>query len=169
MPVRNYCYFCAAHSNLIPDLFLRKLQSIPSFLQSTYQYFENIHYARHLTYTQTWSCLAYNPQATTDEAEYYTYLGDEFFFRIYSSGFALAKSLPVALDDDEDDELEITNNILQPIVDPIFCAGPYTNPAASRSLKSRVNISRFSLLRRRRTYVRVNKQVKRVFFCLNSQ
>ena len=122
MPVRNYCYFCAAHSNLIPDLFLRKLQSIPSFLQSTYQYFENINYARHLTYTQTWSYLAYNPQATTDEAEYYTYLGDEFFFRIYSSGFALAKSLPVALDDDEDDELEITNNILQPIVDPRFFA-----------------------------------------------
>ena len=122
MPVRKYCYFCAAHSNLIPDLFLRKLQSIPSFLQSTYQYFENIHYARHLTYTQTWSYLAYNPQATTDEAEYYTYLGDEFFFRIYSSGFALSKSLPVVLDDDEDDELEITNNILQPIVDPRFFA-----------------------------------------------
>ena len=122
MPVKNYCYFCLAHSNLIPDLFLRKLQSIPSFLQSTYQYFENIHYARHLTYTQTWSYLADNPQATTDEAEYYTYLGDEFFFRIYSSGFALAKSLPVVLDDDEDDELEITSNILQPIVDPRFFA-----------------------------------------------
>ena len=104
----------------MPDLFLRKLQSIPSFLQSTYQYFENIHYARHLTYNQTWSCLACNPQATTDEAEYYTYLGDAFFFRIYSSGFALAKSLPVVLDDYEDDELEITSNILQPIVDPRF-------------------------------------------------
>ena len=115
----------AAHSNFIPDLFLCKLQSIPFLLQSTYQIFENIHYSRHLTYTQTWSYLAHNPQATSDEAEYYTYLGDEFFFRIYSSGFALAKNLPVVLNVNEDDELEITNNKLQPIVDPrFFVPGP---------------------------------------------